>query len=290
MTSDDRSESIALARRVANLARERRGTDVVVMDVRALVDYADAFIVVTGQSARQNLAIAEHVVKSLKADKTYAISKSGLDTGTWICLDLGDVVVHVFDPETRARYDLELLWADAPRVDPGPAPALVEGVGAPAVVDSAPEPELAQAESLVDVDAKSDAPAKPKRRRAVRRAAVEEADAENAPDSERPPEGEPEAGADEAPVVREKVKPLRVASKPAPAARSPKSAPAKSSAAKAAKRTKAAPERTIAAKPASGTAAPVKPAKVKPPKPARITKESADAFKRKSAAKKRPRG
>lgn len=274
MTSDDRSESIALARRVANLARERRGTDVVVMDVRALVDYADAFIVVTGQSARQNLAIAEHVVKSLKADKTYAISKSGLDTGTWICLDLGDVVVHVFDPETRARYDLELLWADAPRVDPGPAPSLVEGVAAPAVIDSAPaaeplEAEPAQAPAASVADGGSDAPARPKRRRAVRRAAVEEADAENAPDSERPPEGEPEAGADEAPPPRPKVKPVRAPRKAAPraskaAVKEPPAAPAKAS--------------------------PQKGAKAKPAKPARVTKASAPAPARKPAPKKRPRG
>jgi ribosome-associated protein len=180
MTSDDRSESIVLARRVANLARERRATDVVVLDVRTLVDYADAFLVMTGQSARQNLAVAEHIVKSMKAEHHYAISKSGLDSGSWICLDLGDIVVHVFDPETRARYDLELLWADAPRVDLGPPPAIVDVSGVPTVTDTPAEP-VEDEEPAAD-----EAPRKPKRRRAVRRAAVEEADAENAPESERP--------------------------------------------------------------------------------------------------------
>lgn len=179
MTSDDRSDSIALARRVANFARERRATDVVVLDVRALVDYADAFLVMTGQSTRQNLAIAEHIVKSMKAEHKYAISKSGLDSGSWICLDLGDIVVHVFDPETRARYDLELLWADAPRIDLGPAPTPIDVSGVPAVTDT---PDVDD-EEAPEADA---APKKPKRRRAVRRAAVEEADAENAPESERP--------------------------------------------------------------------------------------------------------
>jgi len=158
--------SLALARRIAALVAERRGADVVLLDVRPLVDYTDFFLVATGQSGRQNQAIAEHVVRTLKADRRIAISKSGLEGGSWICLDLGDVVVHVFDPETRVRYDLELLWADAARVAPEaspPAPAPAEG-------------------------------AKP-RRRAVRHAAVEDADLGNAPDSERPPEGEPEAGA-----------------------------------------------------------------------------------------------
>ena len=185
MTSDDRSDSIELARRMANLARERRGTDVVLLDVRALIDYADAFLIVTGQSARQNLAIAEHVMKAMKAEHHYAISKSGLDSGSWICLDLGDVVVHVFDPETRARYDLELLWADAPRVDVGPAPAPVPGEH-----EVADTPAAAPAASVAEGAASTTVS---KRKRTVRKAAVAGADAENAPDSERPPEGEPEA-------------------------------------------------------------------------------------------------
>lgn len=159
------SDTLEVARRVAVLADERRGTDIVILDVRALVDYTDFFVIVSGQSARQNQAIAEHVVKTMKAERRYAISKAGLDTGSWICLDLGSIVVHVFDPETRARYDLELLWSDAPRV-----------------TAKAPEPE-APVEKPV------------RRRRVTRQAAVVDADAGNAPESERPPEGEPEAEA-----------------------------------------------------------------------------------------------
>ena len=162
-------------------------TDVVVLDVRTLVDYADAFVVMTGQSARQNLAIAEHIVRSMKAEQKYAISKSGLDSGSWICLDLGDIVVHVFDPETRARYDLELLWADAPRVELGAAPVPLDDSGIPPNLDG---PAEAVAEAGADA---AEGTKKPNRRRAVRRAAVEEADAENAPDSERPADGELEA-------------------------------------------------------------------------------------------------
>ena len=166
------ADSLALARRIAALVAERRGTDVVLLDVRSLVDYTDFFLLASGTSGRQNQTIAEHVVRTLKQDRLLAISKSGLDTGSWICLDLGDVVVHVFDPETRSRYDLELLWADAPRAD------LVETppeVAVPAV-DEAP------------------APATPaRRRRAVRKKAVEDADAANAPAGARPPLDEPEA-------------------------------------------------------------------------------------------------
>ena len=94
MTEATTPDTLALALRIAQLIRERRGTDLVLLDVRALVDYTDYFLLASGQSGRQNQAIGEHVVRSLKADHRYAISKSGLDTGSWICLDMGDVVVH----------------------------------------------------------------------------------------------------------------------------------------------------------------------------------------------------
>jgi ribosome-associated protein len=190
-------DTLDVARHIAVLADERRGADIVILDVRALVDYTDFFVVVSGQSARQNQAIAEHVVRTLKGEKRYAISKAGLDSGSWICLDLGSVVVHVFDPETRARYDLELLWSDAPRVS-----------------TKAPEPESV--------------PVPAKRRRVTRKAAIAGADAGNAPDSERPPEGEPEALPARKAKPRTKAKPSLMAKKTAArklAARS-KAAPA----------------------------------------------------------------
>lgn len=165
------ADTLPLARKIAALAEERRATDLVLLDVRGLVDYTDYFLLATGQSARQNQAIAEHVVKTLKGEKRYAISKAGLDTGRWICIDLTDVVFHVFDAETRARYDLELLWADAPRVD------LTTPV-APAAPEAAPEKKPSR------------------RKRAVRQEAIVDADADNAPDEARPAnpdEPEPEA-------------------------------------------------------------------------------------------------
>lgn len=195
MTAGTPPDSLALARRIADLVRERRATDVVLLDVRELVDYTDWFLICSGQSGRQNQAISEHVVKTLKADHTYAISKSGLETGSWVCLDLGDVVVHIFDPETRSRYDLELLWGDAPRVEIAALPAATPLPGA--TVD-AYEPPPAEDAEPEDAPVAKKGPAK--RKRVVRKAAVEEADADNAPDSERPPEGEPEPESTPAPA------------------------------------------------------------------------------------------
>ena len=111
-------EGDALMHRVVELCLERRAEDVVVLDVRELVEYMDAMVVVTGRSPRQNRAIAEHVVTSLKREHgMLALSRAGLDAGSWICLDFVDVVLHVFEPDSRAHYDLELLWADAKRTE-----------------------------------------------------------------------------------------------------------------------------------------------------------------------------
>ena len=198
MTEAKPPDTLALAHRIADLILEKRGADLVLLDVRELVDYTDYFLIATGQSGRQNQAIGEHVVKTLKADHRYAISKSGLDTGSWICLDLADVVVHVFDPETRARYDLELLWADAPRTD----------LGAPSAVPAAPAAPAAEE--------------KPKRRkRATRVAAVEDADAENAPDSARPPIDEPEPEGADTVIVEEAPRRAKKAAAKSPAPMSP---------------------------------------------------------------------
>jgi ribosome-associated protein len=111
------SESEALARRIVELCREKRGEDVVALDVRELVDYMDFLVVASGLSDRQNRAIADHVVRTLKPTKVRPLSTAGEDGGTWICVDFVDVVLHVFDPPTRAHYDLELLWNDAERLE-----------------------------------------------------------------------------------------------------------------------------------------------------------------------------
>ena len=101
--------------RLAALAQEKRGEDLVALDVRELVEYMDYLLVVTARSERQNRAIAENLIRGMKAEGLLPLSRAGLEVGNWICIDFVDVVVHLFTPDTRAVYDLELLWADAPR-------------------------------------------------------------------------------------------------------------------------------------------------------------------------------
>ncbi len=112
--SDSESSSIeAHVRQVATLCAEKRSENIVALDVRGLVDYMDFLLIVTGRGPRQNRAIAEHVITKMKREDMLPLSRSGVDGGTWVCIDYVDFVVHIFDQEMREHYDLELLWADA---------------------------------------------------------------------------------------------------------------------------------------------------------------------------------
>ena len=118
MTNDETPlTSERMLERLVALAREKRGEDLVALDVRELVEYMDYMLVVTARSERQNRAIAENLIRGMKQEGILPLSRAGIDGGTWICVDLVDVVVHLFTPATRAIYDLELLWADAPTLE-----------------------------------------------------------------------------------------------------------------------------------------------------------------------------
>jgi ribosome-associated protein len=108
-------EALALARRAADLLVDRKTTDVVLLDVRGMTSYADYFVIASGDSERGVIATAEHVRETLKAEGHRTIGTEGFDTGHWVLLDFGEVVVHVFFTEVRAFYDLDGLWADAPK-------------------------------------------------------------------------------------------------------------------------------------------------------------------------------
>lgn len=135
LTAEPIIPSAALLQRVIELCHERKAEDVVSLDVRGLVEYMDHMVIATGRSPRQNRAIGEHVMTQLKREhRILPLSKAGMDGGSWICVDLVDVVLHVFEPATREYYDLELLWADAKRTEYA-APARSESE-----VDSEAEP------------------------------------------------------------------------------------------------------------------------------------------------------
>ncbi|SMC94380.1 ribosome-associated protein [Desulfocicer vacuolatum DSM 3385] len=98
-------------------AFQRKPEKVVALDVRGLTAYADTIIIITATSARQVTAIAEHIYIEMKKQKIMPLGTEGIKEGTWALLDFSDVLIHVFDRESNAFYDLEGLWADAPRLD-----------------------------------------------------------------------------------------------------------------------------------------------------------------------------
>ena len=99
----------------ARAADLRKAEDVRVLDLRGRF-MADFFVVASVLNRHQGKAIAEDLLdQAKKAGRTHCRAE-GLDDGTWVLVDLGDVIVHLFDPEYRKFYDLEQLWGDARKV------------------------------------------------------------------------------------------------------------------------------------------------------------------------------
>lgn len=104
-----------LAARAVDAVIDKKAKDVVVMDMRDVSGVADFFVLCTGESDRQIKAVAETVRETIReAYGELPWHTEGLDHLQWVLLDFVDVVVHVFDEEKRAFYDLERLWGDAP--------------------------------------------------------------------------------------------------------------------------------------------------------------------------------
>jgi ribosome-associated protein len=108
-------ESRATAVAVAQAGLDKKAEDVTVFDVRGLSSYADYLVIMTADSDRQASAIADSVDDKMKEAGHAKIAVEGYETGTWIIVDYGDVVAHVMNRDSRGFYDLDGLWADAPR-------------------------------------------------------------------------------------------------------------------------------------------------------------------------------
>ena len=114
---DEDSQRTAIA--AARAAQEKKAEDVVVLDLRGVSGYTDFLVIGSGQSDRQIESIADNVEKELKLHGHRVVGSEGQRGGRWVLLDFGEVVVHVFHQDERGHYDLEGLWADAPRIEIG---------------------------------------------------------------------------------------------------------------------------------------------------------------------------
>ena len=108
----DRSP-LDLARRVVELAEDKKAADIVLLDLSALTTLADHFVICSGGSERQLDAIATGIVDGLRAEGVRPIGREGVAASHWVLLDFGSVIVHVFTPPERDFYQLERHWAQA---------------------------------------------------------------------------------------------------------------------------------------------------------------------------------
>lgn len=113
--ADERARKLALA--IAETALEHKALNVEIIDVRGKVDYSDFVVVMSGRSDRQVAALGRNIEEDV--EKKYGsrcLGIEGMPQGTWLLMDYGDVVVHIFHEDTRGYYDLETLWIDAARI------------------------------------------------------------------------------------------------------------------------------------------------------------------------------
>ncbi len=96
---------------------EKHGKDLRVIDLEKVSTIADYFVITHGDSARQTKVIADEIVKELEEQELFIYNKEGYQMGNWILLDYGDIVVHIFDKDTREFYNLEKIWQDARIID-----------------------------------------------------------------------------------------------------------------------------------------------------------------------------
>ena len=101
----------------AKVAADNKARDIVVLDMRPITPLYDYLVLMTGTGRRQIHTLAEEIDAAMRGAGDRRMGIEGYEASRWIVQDYGDLVVHVFDPETRSYYGLEDLWADAPRVN-----------------------------------------------------------------------------------------------------------------------------------------------------------------------------
>ena len=97
---------------IAKACDDKRGFNIKILDIRNINPIADYFVITSGNSTSQVIAIADEVEEKMEKAGFQLFGKEGYKSGRWILLDFGDIVVHVFHKEDREFYNLEKLWAD----------------------------------------------------------------------------------------------------------------------------------------------------------------------------------
>lgn len=116
-----RSSKIApknIANLLASAAYDKKANDIIILNMKKLCSFADYFVICSADSDRGVKTIVENIEKICKDKGIKLLGIEGLQESKWVLVDTGDVIVHVFYEPSRAEYDIESLWSDAPRVNP----------------------------------------------------------------------------------------------------------------------------------------------------------------------------
>ena len=106
--------ALALARRIVELASDKKAADIVLLEIGSLTTLADYFVICSGSSERQLGAIVDGIAEALREEGIRPIGREGSSNAHWLLIDYGSVIVHVMAPPERDYYQLEKLWSDAP--------------------------------------------------------------------------------------------------------------------------------------------------------------------------------
>jgi ribosome-associated protein len=102
-----------LARRIVELAEDKKAADIILLELHPLTTMADYFVICSGGSERQLEAIAGGIIGGLRDERTRPIGREGTAASHWVLLDYGAVIVHIFTPPERDYYGLEKHWSEA---------------------------------------------------------------------------------------------------------------------------------------------------------------------------------
>ena len=102
--------------KAAKIANSKKAKDTLILDLKNLSTITDYFVICSGESSTQVKTIAETIEENFSKSKIFPLGKEGVNFARWVLIDYGDIVIHIFDEETRAYYELEKLWLDAPRI------------------------------------------------------------------------------------------------------------------------------------------------------------------------------
>jgi len=104
---------------IQNALVDAKTQNIAVLDVRKISDFTDYMVIATGTSNRHVQSSADKVAETLRGHGVRPVGIEGKQLGDWVLIDFGDVVVHIMREQTRDFYNLEKLWSDAKRVEPG---------------------------------------------------------------------------------------------------------------------------------------------------------------------------